>query len=361
MNKAGKGLLVVLIIAGLGALALIPWYQSQQAKKSGAKAETGPPPAVPVQVAQVAPQSMENRIRVNGSIRADEEAELRPEVSGKLTAITFKEGSQVKAGDVMARINDSELRAEETRLQYEVSLAESTESRLRRLLAEGSVSQENYDRALSNLNTNRAQLELVRARLAKTVIAAPFDGTVGLKYISEGAYVTPATRIAGIRKVDRVKVDFAVPEKHALAVKVGDRIEFEIASLDQRFSGEVYAIEPMIDPVTRTLPIRAIADNVDRNLLPGSFADVTLVLGRRDNALMIPTQAVMPGLSTQRVFIMENGVARTRSITTGRRTDRLVEVTEGLNPGETVITTGLLQLRDGMSVTVQNNGTEVSP
>ena len=357
MNTVSK-VLLWLAIAVILVVALL-WPQMRDAANQPAQAAPATPaprPAVPVRVFTVRPQLLEDKIQVNGNILPDEEAELRGEVSGRVVDIHFEEGQTIEAGTILVKINDAELQAEKKRLTHEISLATDIEKRQRRLLAEGTTSQENYDRALNRLNTLDAELEVVNAQLEKNLITAPFDGVVGFRYISTGSYVTPNTLIAHILKIDPVKIDFAIPEKYADKVGLGNRVSFSLPSKSGTFQGEVYAIEPRIDPVTRTLPIRARAANPDGRLIPGSFASVSLVFEERTNALLIPSEALIPILSGQKVFVELDGKAHERVITTGIRTDRMVEVTQGLKAGERVITAGILSLREGAAVKVTDQG-----
>jgi membrane fusion protein (multidrug efflux system) len=219
-------------------------------------------------------------------------------------------------------------------------------------LEKDAISQEEYDNALNRLNTNTADLKLLEAQLDKTQIIAPFEGVIGLRYISDGAYITPNTVIATLYNISPAKIEFAVPGRYSTQVKPGQKILFTIESDDRNFVGEVYAIEPRIDPTTRTLKIRAIAENSRGLLLPGQFVKVGLILSSIKNAILVPTEAVIPDLNNHKVFIMEGGKAKEVKVETGMRTDKELEILSGLNLGDSLITTGILQLRAGMGVQV---------
>ncbi len=231
-------------------------------------------------------------------------------------------------------------------------LNESIEIRQRKLLEKDAISQEEYDNALNRLNTTIADIKLLEAQLDKTKVVAPFSGVIGLRYISDGAYITPNTVIATLYNISPAKIEFAVPGRYSAQVRPGQKIRFTIESDDQNFDGEVYAIEPRIDPNTRTLKIRAIAENSRGLLLPGQFVKVELILESTVNAILVPTEAVVPELNGHKVFLKEGGKAKEVKVQTGTRTDRDLEILSGLKASDTLITTGLLQLRDGMSVQV---------
>ena len=322
---------------------------------SGASDADGEQEAAPtgVDATVLRPGSMAEQIRTTGTLRADESVELTPEASGKVTAIQFEEGAQVQAGELLLQINDAELQAQRKRLEHQLQLASDRAERQERLLAEGGVSQEEYDATVNEVEVLRAELERVEAQIEKTRIRAPFDGVVGLRSVSEGAYVTPQTQITSLERLDPVKVDFSVSEKYASRVSPGQDISFTVRGVEQTLTGEVYATDVQVDTDTRTLRVRARAPNPDRLLRPGMFADVTLSLGTIDDAVLVPSFAVVPTLDGQRVFVVENGTAQPRNVTLGIRTDSTVQVTDGLSLRDTVITSNIQELRSGLSIRVE--------
>lgn len=297
----------------------------------------------------VLPRPLEETVRAIGTLSANEEVELRSERSGKIQKIYFREGGAVKAGDVLVKIDDSELSAQLARAEQRRKLAEQLEERQKVLLEKGGVSREEYDRILTELNTLRAEEQLIRVQVEKTEIQAPFDGIIGLRYASEGSYVTSADRLATLQDLGSLKIDFSIPEKYARQVKPGDKIVFTTAGAERKFSGTVFAVEPKVDPATRTLPVRARASNVNRALVPGGFANVELVL-RQEQALMVPAGAVIPDIRGHKVFLYKGGKAEAREVQVGLRTADEVEIAAGISPGDTVLTSGLLQLRPGAAV-----------
>jgi membrane fusion protein (multidrug efflux system) len=299
------------------------------------------------------PGTVTERIRTTGTLRADESVELTSEASGKITDIRFEEGARVEAGELLVQINDAELQAEKQRLEHELQLATDRAERQKRLLKEGGVSQEEYDATVNKVEVLKADLQLVEARIEKTKVRAPFGGVVGLREVSEGAYVTPQTSITTLQRLDPIKIGFSVAEKYASRVQPGQSISFSVRGMDRSIDGQVYAGNASVDPETRTLQLRARAPNPNGTLRPGMFADVTVTLGIVDDAIVVPSFAVIPTLGGQRVFVAENGTAQPHNVTLGVRTDSTVQVTDGLALGDTVITSGIQELRAGLPIRIE--------
>ncbi len=300
------------------------------------------------------PEVLEDKIFTSGTILANEVVDLRSEMAGKVVDIQLEEGRSVREGQLLLKINDNELQAQRRRAQFQLNLAEQRAERQRRLLERGGVSQEDYDATVNEVNVLIAELDLIDARIEKSEIRAPFDGLVGLKFVSSGSFISSDTHIATLNDIDPVKIDFSIPERYFTRIQVGDRINFNVQGHDSTFTGEVYAIEPRIDTQTRTIQIRALSDNPDRMLIPGAFANIELILETVYDALMLPAISVIPELNRQKVFKYENGKVTQVDILTGLRTDRSVQVVDGIAPGDTVLTTGLLQAREGMEVELTN-------
>ena len=245
----------------LVVLALLAW---PKLRSSG---PDGPPPAARggqsarVTAYVAAPTTMRDRIRATGSLQADEAVDLSAETSGRVTGLYFQEGSRVRRGQLLVKINDAELRAQRERLRTRIELAATREDRQRKLLDIGGVSQDEYDGVLGELNVLRAEVDLLDAQIAKTEVRAPFSGVIGLRYVSEGAYVTPQTEIASLQSLSPMKLEFSVPERYAGRVRPGDTVLFSIAGAPGTFEGEVYAVEPRVNLDTRTLVLRARVDN----------------------------------------------------------------------------------------------------
>jgi membrane fusion protein (multidrug efflux system) len=308
---------------------------------------------VAVDVVIVKADKLENKIQSTGTIMANEEVELRSEISGKVSQIFFKEGDRVKKGQLLIRINDEEQQAQLKRLEYNIQLNKDLEYRQKRLLDKEAISQQEYDVSLTQFNTIKAELEQLKAVIARYSIRAPFDGIIGLRYISEGSYVSPTSQIAFMQDLDPVKVEFSIPEKYAEQLKSGSKIGFSITGRDKQYEGTVYAVEPRIDLSTRSLRIRATSPNPNHELIPGAFARVQLTLQTIDDAIMIPTEALIPELNGQKVFLYKNGRAKSFPVETGIRTDRQIQIVKGVQSSDSLIVTGLLQLKDSMQVKVK--------
>ena len=309
--------------------------------------------AVLVRTVKLEPQRLDDIVRVTGELRANEEVELRAEEDGRVVALHFDEGQRVAAGELLVKINDADLQAELRRAQVQRAMAERREQRMEKLLAEQTVSQEVYDEARGRLSVLEAEIELIEARIAKTEVHAPFAGVLGLRTVSQGSHLTSAQVVATLQSLDPIKIDFAVPEKYASALGAGAEVELEVAGQAETVTGRVYAVEPRIDAATRTVQVRAKAPNPDRRLLPGAFAEVRLVLERIDDALLVPSIALIPGLEATTVYVVEDGAAQPRQVQVGRRTAEQVQILDGLAAGDEVIVSGLQQLKPGVAVAVR--------
>jgi membrane fusion protein, multidrug efflux system len=295
---------------------------------------------------------LDNKLNVTGSVLPNESLELKSEVSGKIVSILFREGKQVGKGEMLIQMNADEIEAQLEKQKYNRKLNQDNEFRQRKLLEKDAISQEEYDNALNRLNTTDADIRLLETQLDKTKIRAPFEGVIGLRFVSEGAYISPSTIIATLYNISPAKIEFAVPGRYSTQVSPGKRIRFTIESDLQVYEGQVYAIEPRIDPDTRTLKIRALADNKKGNLLPGQFVKVELILESVSNAILVPTEAVIPEQAGKKVYILDNGKAKEVFIETGIRTSNSLEVLSGLKVNDTLLTTGILQLRPGLEVQI---------
>jgi membrane fusion protein (multidrug efflux system) len=308
--------------------------------------------AVGVSAVIVKPQKLDQIINSSGTVLANEEVDLHPESSGKITELLLKEGTRVNKGDLLVKINDADLQAQLRKTELEIKLAEDKVRRNEKLLEIKGISQEDYDVLLNQLQSYKSDRDVILAQISKTEIHAPFSGIVGLKSVSEGSYVSPSTTIAGMQQIDPVKIDFSVPEKYSSMVAKGDEIMFTLSSSGKIFKGSIYAIEPKVDQNTRTVQIRALSPNANSEILAGAFAKITLVLHQQNDALMVPTESIVPVLKGKQVYVYHSGKAEAMKVETDFRNDTAIQVITGINPNDTVITTGLMQLRPGMAVSV---------
>jgi membrane fusion protein (multidrug efflux system) len=338
---------IFLIVAALAILAGCNSSDGRPAQRSGGD-------ATQVEVVVIKPQPIENTIFTTGTLLANEEVVLRPEIAGRVVGLYFEEGKGVKKGDLLVKINDNELQAQLKRKEFEEKLSADEEQRAKTLLDMNGISREEYDKSLNRLNMIKAEREIIESQLAETEVFAPFDGTIGLRYISEGTYVSTGTTIATMQDIDPIKVEFAVPEKYAGQLPHGTSIALRAGDKQQLYRGSVYAVEAKVDPNTRTLKARATVPNSKGDLFPGAFAKVEITLQHIPDAVVVPAEALIPDLAGERVFVLRNGVAESVQVTTGIRTDRSVQITEGLQPNDTLILTGLLQLSDGKPVQIKS-------
>jgi membrane fusion protein (multidrug efflux system) len=311
----------------------------------------GPP--VPVNGIIVSPESFSNSLSVTGSIEANEQIEVRSEVSGIIKGLYFKEGSNVRKGQRLIKINDIELQAQLSQALTRERLASETERRADMLLKKEAISKEEYDIALADKRSLQAATQLIRAQISRTVVVAPFSGRIGLKTVSVGGYVTPASVVASLISTDPVKIIFSVPEKYAQQIRTGSQIQFTVAGSADKKNATVYAIDPGINVTSRTLQIAARASNPSGSLLPGSFTKVDLPLAEISNAILIPSEAIVPVERGKKVFISKNGKATEVLIETSTRTEKDVLVTSGLSVGDTVLTTGIMALKPDSPVKVK--------
>jgi membrane fusion protein (multidrug efflux system) len=347
--RRGVGILVALAIIAVLAIPKILELRKASAPSSSEPAKK----ILRVRAQRIMPSQLTERLATTGTVRANEEVEIASEISGKISDIHFREGSEVAAGQLLLKIDDSELLAEQQRALYRVDLAERAEARQQQLLDDGVISSETYDVALGELNVLRAELQLIEAQLLKTEIRAPFSGVIGLRWVSPGSYLSSQTRIASLNDLDPVKLDFTVPERYTSLMKAGDEISFAVEGFDRAFPGTIYAVEPSVDATTRSLRVRALCPNTDGALIPGVFANVDLVLRSIPEALTVPSIAVIPELGGKKVFVFEGGAAQPRTVETGIRSESAVQITSGLADGDIVIISGILQLQPGLAVEIE--------
>jgi membrane fusion protein (multidrug efflux system) len=350
MNKGLRNSLILLAVLVVVVLITSPRVRRLFTGAEEQQAGPGGDQRLRVVGFVVRPSLVKNTVTSTGTVIANEAVELRSEITGTVEEIHFKEGARVRKGDLLMKINDDELQAQLFTLDSELKLAQDRERRRRQLYEKKTISPEVYETALNELNAIKGEVQLITAKINKTEIRAPFRGIVGLRFVSEGSYVSPQTRIASLQDTRSVKLDFSVPERYATTVRPGQTIRFRISGLKENFEGAIFAIEPKIDPSTRMVLLRARSRNEGGRIMPGAFAKIELVLEELEDALMVPTEALIPDLEGQKVFVASKGVAEERRVDTGLRTEDRIQVTAGLQPLDTVITTGILQIVSGMPV-----------
>jgi membrane fusion protein, multidrug efflux system len=349
MNRISKWVyipLIVLIITLLAFIFVNAKTKNNQAlnKENPATVEKG---QTKVDAFVVRPSLLIDEISVSGSLLAYEEVELKNEVPGRVVLLNLPEGEAVKKGTLLVKLFDDDLQAGLNKLRIQLAIQEKIHERQSELLKANGLSQNDYDQAGLQLNSLRSDIEIQKVLIRKTEVIAPFDGLIGLRNISLGAEVTPSTLLATIRSEDKLKLDFSVPEKYSPEIKPGMRVVFTMSNDDKEYEATVIATEQGIDALSRNLKVRAVVDNKSEHLIPGAFTDVHLRLSEKKNALLIPTLAVIPQEMNKIVILAKNGKAHFTVVKTGIRKTSRIEITEGIQPGDTVITTGILFLKEG--------------
>lgn len=284
-------------------------------------------------------------IEVPGTLVADEATEIHPEVSGRVTGLYVQEGAYVNKGALLAKLYDGDLQAQRRKLEVQLQIAQTTEDRYQQLVQIGGISKQDYDLTALQVSNLRADLDIIRTSIEKTEVRAPFSGKLGLKGVSTGAYVTPASIITTIQKTAGLRVDFNIPEKYSSQIKKGQPVNFTIEGSDRRYTANIMATESGIAEATRSLTVRALVKGDATGLMPGNFAKVKLEFAPDPDALLIPSQAIIPQARGKKVYRYRGGVAEFIDVTTGVRDSSMVQITEGLQKGDTVIITGLLGLK----------------
>lgn len=341
------------IVAIVLIVLLLAWPKLKSEKDAAPQASGGPSKAaIPVSVYKADSHSSGTALQVSGTIRAEEEVQLHSELQGRISKIYFTEGTEVKSGQLLLKLHDTEYQAQLKKAMATRKLKEETEQRSRQLLAKGAISQETYDIAQTERSAAGADVELLKDNIDKTELKAPFNGLIGLRSVSEGAVITPSTLIASLQNISSVKLEFAIPEKYVSRLKRNDKVSFTTEGSDKIFNATVYAIEPKVDEQTRTVTVRARCANNERILLPGAFAKVSITLGSNTGSLWIPTQAIVPVLKGKKVFVVQGDSATERMVKTGSRNDAFIEIKEGLTAGDRVIIGGVMYVKNGSRVKV---------
>jgi membrane fusion protein (multidrug efflux system) len=288
---------------------------------------------------------LKTKIYSSGTLLANEEVQLKPEAGGRLISIYFKEGTKINKGSLLAKINDADLQAQLKKVELQYELAKQKEIRAKGMLAVQGLSEEEYDMAANQVKTLAADIDYLKSQIYKTELRAPFDGSIGLKQISEGSIVSTSTILASMQQTDQLKLDFSIPEKYAAFVLRNDTVVFTVDSGSEKHIAFVDAIEPRIDMQTRNLLIRARYSNKNQALYPGSFARVELYSSKNKMALMVPTEAILPELKSKTIFVSRNGKAIPVKVDTGTRNAAQVEIISGLTEGDTIIVSGIMSLK----------------
>jgi len=355
-RKIVKMITTGLILIVLVGIIIYPRIKSSAGKEEkvpariGGQGMRGGPQKILASGYIIVPTRLFEMIYSTGSLLPDEEVDLSFETSGKIVGIYFTEGSRVKKGELLAKINDRPLQAQLLKLRAQKKLSEEKEFRQRQLLDRDAISKESYDQVATELQALEADIMLVEARIAETELRAPFDGIVGLRMVSEGAFTTTQSKIVRLVKTTPLKIEFSINEKYAGEIAPGFPITFAVDGVAHLFSANVYAIDPKVNTETRMIAVRALYANRNEELKPGRFVSVKAQLSEIKDAVSIPTESVIPEMDGEKVFIFKGGKAEQRRISLGLRTESHVQVRSGLEFGDTLLTTAILQLRHGLPV-----------
>ncbi|WP_100611863.1 efflux RND transporter periplasmic adaptor subunit [Confluentibacter lentus] len=343
-------LIYTVIIIGIVALIIYRVTENKKANSQGNFKKAAPVMSVEGEVLK--PQKFDDNLSLSGTLESNEEINIRSEIAGVVESINFEEGAKVSKNQVLLRVNDIELRAQLSKARTAQQLASENQRRAKLLLEKQAISQEEFDISNADFESARAESDLIAAQLYKTTIRAPFSGTIGLRSISKGSFVTPETPIAKLVNTSQIKITFSIPEKYVSNIKVGNSLTFTTSDSKEQHVATIYAMEPQVDIATRTLKIRAIADNKDGKLYPGAFANVILPLETVNEALMVPTEALIPIQNGKIIFVSKNGKAEEVKVETGTRTNSLIRILSGIKAGDTILTSGVMSLKNGTPVKV---------
>jgi membrane fusion protein (multidrug efflux system) len=354
MNKKLKwGLIATLTVA----IGIFGYYQlTPRENEDLAQAESRPrnsgKKVLSVNAKILKPHLITDEILAVGRLVPDEEVQLSFETSGKITDIYFTEGSHIKKGTLLAKVNDQQLQAQLVRLEAQLPLAEDRVYRQNALLQRDAVSKEALEIVKTELATLQADIDKIKAQIEMTELRAPFDGIIGLRQVSVGAYASPTTVIATLTSIKPIKIEFSVAERYANEVKRGTNLTFKVDGSIETYDAQVYATESSLDPETHNLPVKALYPNSNEELMPGLYADIRLKQKEIENAIAIPSEAIVPEMGISKVFVYRSGKAEPVEVVTGLRTESEVQILKGLNEGDKILTSGTLQLRKGSIVEI---------
>lgn len=300
------------------------------------------------------PTTLINQITVSGSLLAYEEVVLMSEMSGRVVMINLPEGKTVKKGTLLVKIYDDDLQANLSKLNAQLELQQKIYERQTELIKVNGISQNDYDQTCLQVNMLKAEIDAQKSLIRKTEVLAPFDGVIGLKNISVGAQVNTSTQLATIRMENKLKLDFSVPEKYSSEIKPGLDVKFSVYGKETQHDATVFATEGGIDAISRNIKVRALVNSKSEDLVPGAFTNVQLNLGENKSAILIPTQAIIPQERNKSIVIAKDGKAHFVQVKTGVRKESMIEITEGVNVGDTVITNGILFLKEGIKLSFSN-------
>jgi len=351
MKKKNWLILSIILVLFAAGMLIYPYiFKKEEPGLSPEKKPAGKALNIVAQVLEY--EGLDDVIRTTGSLLPDEEVQLSFETSGKIVGIYFKEGTEVKKGTLLAKVNDQPLQAELKKLEAQIPLAQDRVHRQKSLLEKDAVSQEAYEQVTTDLEKLKADIELVQSRIAQTELRAPFDGIIGLRLVSEGSYASPTTIIAQLTKIRPLKIEFSVNERHSNDLKQGTLLDFTVDGSLEKYSASVYALDPQLDMRMRTMKARAMYPNTDGKLKPGRSASIEIKIHTITNTIVVPSEAVIAEMGRSIAYVYRDGKAQQVELIRGLRTESSVQVLSGLHAGDTLIVTGVMQLRNDMPVTI---------
>ncbi|MCX6208949.1 MAG: efflux RND transporter periplasmic adaptor subunit [Bacteroidetes bacterium] len=332
-------------------ISLLMLLFSCKSKKNDDKTKAPITPATIVDVVVAFTKSIDNTIEANGTVLPNEQVEIHPEISGRLTYLNIPEGASVAAGTILAKINDADLQAQLNKFKVQLELAIKTEQRLKKLISINGINQADYDVAANTVNNLKADIDITKAQIDKTVIKAAFSGVLGLRNISPGAYITPQTSLATLQQISKTKIDFTLPEQYTHLIEKGKVINVVTNYNKTKLQATIIATEPEMNNTTRNLKVRAVLN--DGNLQAGSFVKIKLQAGSNNQSILIPTNAIIPDADSKKLVVIKDGKGKYVSVETGIRSANNVEITKGISIGDSVIVTGVLFVKPNSAVKVK--------
>jgi membrane fusion protein (multidrug efflux system) len=302
-------------------------------------------------------EAFKDNILLTGSLLAYEAVSLAAEVNGRIVLINFKEGQYVQKDQILFKVFDDEIRANLKKAEANLDFSLRDLKRKQSLREIAAISSEELDRAENAFELAKADKELLQTLLEKHTIRAPFSGKIGIREVSLGSYVTPGTTLTKLFQMDPMRIEFSVPEKYSDKLKEGVDFEFKVEGISEDYRGKIEIIDPEIDPGTRTIRVRGVVSNPGNRLKTGAFISLVLPVYDYNNAIMVPASAVTSDIRGQKVLILKDGKVKAAFVETGSRTENKVLIEKGLNKGDTLITAGLLQLKEGTSAVLKNKNT----
>jgi membrane fusion protein (multidrug efflux system) len=335
------------ILSAMGIILL----QACGDKPQDPKSKTPPPIAIDVMVAKHS--SFSQTLYASGTVQAQEFVELKPEVSGRIIKLNINEGETVKEGTLLVKLNDDDLQAQLRKFQSQLDIAQRNLKRLKSLLDANGLNQQEYDAADNQVKTTLADIDYIKAQIHKTEIIAPFTGLIGLRKVSPGAFITNNTVLATLQQVNSLKIDFVIPEDEAGVLHRGSKVKIQNDNNDELLDATISAIEPQVNVGTRNLTYRAVLSSRTSTLNPGAFVKVLFDAGKNNDAIMVPSNCIIPESRNKKVVLIKDGKVKFTIVEVGYRGNDMVEITKGLIVGDTIAVNGLLFLKPDAIVKIK--------